>query len=113
MLSMGTSPIMPCYDAERLETKTYVGLGPGESIEYTKHGVSLEGHPWPGCRPEVIPGVHIVKDRPRKKGLEECWSSEPKILQGVETAVQTGCAGLGRPEVEEELVCLGRKCHIA
>ncbi len=80
MLSMGTSPIMPCYDAERLETKTYVGLGPGESIEYTKHGVSLEGHPWPGCRPEVIPGVHIVKDRPRKKGLEECWSSEPEIL---------------------------------
>ncbi len=26
-------------------------LGSGESIEYTKHSVSLEGHPWPGCRP--------------------------------------------------------------
>ncbi len=47
---MGTSPITPCYDAERLETNTHVGLGPGESMEYTKHRVSLEGHPWPGCR---------------------------------------------------------------
>ncbi len=28
-----------------------MGLGPGESIEYTKHRVSLVGHPWPGCRP--------------------------------------------------------------
>ncbi len=51
MLSMGTSPISPCYDAERLETKTHMGLGPGESKEYTKHRVSLEGHPWPGCYP--------------------------------------------------------------
>ncbi len=48
---MGTSPITPCYDVERLETKTHVGLGPGESIEYTKHRVSLEGHPWNGCHP--------------------------------------------------------------
>ncbi len=48
---METSPSTPCYDAERLETKTHVGLGQGESIEYTKHRVSLEGHPWPGCRP--------------------------------------------------------------
>ncbi len=51
-VSMGTSSIMPCYDVERLETKTHVGLGPGESIEYIKHRVSLEGHPWPGCCPE-------------------------------------------------------------
>ncbi len=51
MLSMGTSPITLCYDVERLETKTQVGLGPGESIEYTKHRVSLEGHLWPGCYP--------------------------------------------------------------
>ncbi len=50
-LSMRTSPIMPCYDTERLETKTHVGLGPGESIEYTKHRVSLEGHPQPGRDP--------------------------------------------------------------
>ncbi len=42
---------MPCYDAERFETKTHMGLGPGESIEYTKHRVSLQGHPWPGCHP--------------------------------------------------------------
>ncbi len=42
---MGTSPITPCYDVERLETKSHVGLGPGESIEYIKHMVS------PGCRP--------------------------------------------------------------
>ncbi len=39
---MGNSPIMPCYDVERLETKTHVGLGPRESIKYTKHRVSLE-----------------------------------------------------------------------
>ncbi len=45
-----------------------MGLGPGESIEHTKHRVSLEGHPWPGCRPEVTPGVDIVLDRPSKEG---------------------------------------------
>ncbi len=50
-LSMGSSPITPCYDAGRFEAKTHVGLGPGESIEYTKYRVSLEGHPWPGCHP--------------------------------------------------------------
>ncbi len=48
---MVTSPITLCYDVEQLETKTHVGLGSGESIEYTKHKVSLEGHLWPGCRP--------------------------------------------------------------
>ncbi len=37
MLNMGTSLITPCYEVKRLETKTHVGLGPGESIEYTKH----------------------------------------------------------------------------
>ncbi len=31
--SMGTSPITPCYDAERLETKTHVGLGPGKTLQ--------------------------------------------------------------------------------
>ncbi len=41
---MGTSPITPCYDAEQLETKTHMELGPGESTEYNKHRVSLEGH---------------------------------------------------------------------
>ncbi len=40
---MGTCPITPCYDVERLETKTHVGLDPGESVDYTKHRVSLEG----------------------------------------------------------------------
>ncbi len=76
-VNMGTSPITPCYDVERLETKTHVGLGPEESIEYTKHRVSLEGHPWPGCRSEETPGVHIVMERPSKEGLEQSWSSEP------------------------------------
>ncbi len=42
---------MPYYDAERLETKTHVGLGSVESVEYTKQRVSPDGHPWPGCRP--------------------------------------------------------------
>ncbi len=51
-VSMVTSSITPCYDVERLETKTHMGLGPGESIEYIKHRVSLEGHPWAECRPE-------------------------------------------------------------
>ncbi len=49
--SINACPIMPYYDAERLETKTHVGLGPVESVEYTKQRVSPEGHPWPGCRP--------------------------------------------------------------
>ncbi len=48
---MGTSSITPCYDAERLETKSHMGLDPGESVEYTKHRVRLEGHPRPGSRP--------------------------------------------------------------
>ncbi len=68
---MGTSPITTCYDVDRLETKTHVGLGPGESIEYTKHRVSPKGHPWPGCRPEETPSFHIVMDRPSKEGLEQ------------------------------------------
>ncbi len=99
-LCMGTSPITPCYDAERLETKTHVGLGPGESIEYIKHMVSLEGHPWPGCRPEVTPGVHMVMDRPSKEGLEQYWPSEPERLllkqKGLWTARRgnTGCKTL-------------------
>ncbi len=38
--------------AERLETKTHVGLGPGESIEHIKHRMSLEGHLWAECCPE-------------------------------------------------------------
>ncbi len=79
-VSMGTSPIMPCYDVERLATKTHVGLGPGGSIKYTKHRVSLEGNWWPGCCPEETPGVHIVMDRPSKEGLEQSWSSEPESL---------------------------------
>ncbi len=79
-VSVGTSSITPCYDVEQLETKTHVRLGPGESIEYTKHRVRLEGHPWPGCCPEETPGVHIVMDRPSKKRLEQSWSSEPKRL---------------------------------
>ncbi len=30
----------------------------------------LEGHPWPGCRSEETPGVHIVMDRPSYEGLD-------------------------------------------
>ncbi len=80
-VSMGTSQIMPCYDVERLETKTHVGLGPGESIEYTKHRVSLEGHPWPRCHPEETPGVErpstIWTDQAK---FEHSWSSEPRKI---------------------------------
>ncbi len=78
---MGTSPIAPCYDAERLETKTHVGLDPGESVEYTKHRVRLEGHLWLGCRPIRTLGVYIVYGQTKQKsGLEQCWSSEPGRL---------------------------------
>ncbi len=48
---MGTSTITPCYDGERLKTQTHVGEDPGELIKYTKHRLSRQGHPWPGCRP--------------------------------------------------------------
>ncbi len=75
---------MPCYDVERLDTKTHVGLGPGKSIEYIMHRVSLKGQAWPGCClgviPKVLPGVHTVMDRPSKEGLEQCWSSEPEKI---------------------------------
>ncbi len=77
---MGTSPITPCYEVEGLKTKTHVRLGPGDSIEYSKQRVSLEGHPWPGGRPNETPGVHIVIKRPSKEGLEQSWSSEPERL---------------------------------
>ncbi len=63
---MGTSPITLCYDAERLETKTHVGLDPGESIEYTKHKVSSEGHLWPGCHPVSDTWRPYSMDRPSK-----------------------------------------------
>ncbi len=65
---MGTSPIMPCYDAERLETKTHMGLDPGELIEYTNYRVSLEGHPWPGCLPVSDTWRPYCMDRPSKGG---------------------------------------------
>ncbi len=75
---METSLITPCYDTERLETMTHMGLDPGESIEYNKHRVSPEGHPWPGCHPVSDTCRTYSMDRPRKKeGLEKCWSSEP------------------------------------
>ncbi len=51
-VSMGTSSITSCYDVEQLENKTHVELGPGELIEYIKHRVSFEGHPWPEYHPE-------------------------------------------------------------
>ncbi len=96
-----TSPITPCYDVEWLETKTHVGLGPGESIEHTKHRVSLEGHPWPGCRPEVTPGVDIVLDRPSKEGglnnvgqvnPKDCYlSRKVSALQGGDIQVVKPC----------------------
>ncbi len=66
---MGTSPITLCYDVERLEPKTHMGLDPG---------VDLEGNPWLGCRPIRILGVNIVYGQTKqKRGLEQCWSSEP------------------------------------
>ncbi len=65
---MGTSPIIPCYDVERFETKTHVGLNPGESIEYTKHCLSHEGNLWPECRPVSDTWHPYNMDRPSKGG---------------------------------------------
>ncbi len=79
-ISMGTSSITPCYDIERLETKTHVGLGPGESIEYSKHRVSLEGHPWLGCRP-VNDTWHPYSygQTKQKRGLNNVGQVNPNI----------------------------------
>ncbi len=76
---MGTSPITLGYDVERLKTKTHVGLGPGESIEYTKHRVSLEGHLWPGCRP-VSDTWHPYSygQTKQKRGLNNVGQVNPK-----------------------------------
>ncbi len=41
-VSMGTSSITPCYDVERLETKTHVGLGPRVVNRIHK----AQGEPW-------------------------------------------------------------------
>ncbi len=72
---------MLCYDVERLEPKTHVGLDPGEPVEYTKHRVSLEVHPWFGCHPIRKLVVNIVFGQTKqKRGLEQCWSSEPGKL---------------------------------
>ncbi len=76
-VSMGTSSITPCYDVERLETKTHVGLGPGESISA---GWALRVTRGWGVVPKVILGVHTIMDRPSKEGLEKCRSSEPKKI---------------------------------
>ncbi len=85
---MGTSPIMPRYEAERLETKTHVGLGPGESIEYTKHRVSLGGHSWPVCReplrnitqPWFQDDLGVISPNTRQAGLTERACSSPTCL---------------------------------
>ncbi len=98
---MGTSPIAPCYDVERLETKTHVGLDTGESVEDTKHSVSLEGHSWLGCPPIRILGVNIDYGQTKqKRRLEQSWSSEPGRLlfkqKGLWAALQgnPGCKTL-------------------
>ncbi len=47
-------------------------------MEYIKHRVSLEGHPWPGCRPEVIPGVHYSYGQTKQRGLDNVGQVNPK-----------------------------------
>ncbi len=54
---------------EPVQSRRAMMWNPGDSIEYTKHRVSLEGHPWPGCHPEETPGIHIVMDRPSKEAI--------------------------------------------
>ncbi len=92
------SPIMPCSDVEQLKTKTHMGLDQGESIEYTKHGVSLEGHPRHGCRPEVIPGVHIVMTK-QKRGLNNVGQVNPKdrYLSRKDSGLQGGDIQVVKP----------------
>ncbi len=55
-------------------------LGPGESIEYIKHRVRLEGHPWPGYHPKSDTWCPYTYGQTSKEGLEQCWSSEPKKI---------------------------------
>ncbi len=79
------------------ETKTNVGLGSGESIEYTKHRVSLEGHPWPGCRPVSDTWYpYSYEQTKQKRGLnnvsqvnpEDCYlSRKDSGLQGRDNQV--------------------------
>ncbi len=89
---METSPITPCYDVEQFETKTHVGLSPGESIKYTKHMVSSEGHSWPGCRPVSDTWCpYSYRQTNQKRGLknvgqvnpeDSCLSRKDSVLQG-------------------------------
>ncbi len=99
-VSLGTSSITPCYDVERLETKTHVGLGPGETIEYTKHRVSLEGHLWPGCRP--VNGTwcpYICGQTKQKKGLNNVGQVNPKYcyLSRKDSGLQGGGIQVVKP----------------
>ncbi len=62
--------------------------------------VSLEGHPWSGCCPEVIPGVHIVMDRPSKKrGLNNVGQVNPKdcYLSRKDSGLQGGDIQVVKP----------------
>ncbi len=97
---MGTSPITLGYDVERLETKTHVGLGPGESIEYTKHRVSLEGHLWPGCRP-VSDTWHPYSygQTKQKRGLNNVGQVNPKdcYLSRKDSGLQDGNIQVVKP----------------
>ncbi len=99
-VSMGTSSITPCYDVERLKTNTHVGLGPGESIEYTKHRMSLEGHPWPGCRPvyDTWRPYSYVQTK-QKKGLNNVGQVNPKdcYLSRKDSGLQGGDVCLQKP----------------
>ncbi len=75
-----------------------MGLGPGESIEYIKHRVSLEGHPLPVCRP-VSDTWHPYSygQTKQKRGLnnvgqvnpEDCYlSRKDSGLQGRDIQVE-------------------------
>ncbi len=64
---------MPCYDVGRLKTKSHVGLGPGESKEYTKHRVSLECHSWPGCHPVSYTWHPYSYGQTKQKRATDVW----------------------------------------
>ncbi len=78
-VSMETSSIRPCYDVDRLETKTHVGLGPGYSIDYLKHRVSLEVHPWVSSRKCYLASMQLWTDQ-AKRGLNNAGQVNPKRL---------------------------------
>ncbi len=80
-LSMGTSPITPCYDAEQLETKTHMGVRPRgvRRIHQAQGEPKGSSVTWVSSRKWYLAFIYLWTDQ-AKDGLEHCCSSEPERL---------------------------------